>query len=153
MVHVGHADEAPTPQARLATRMVAAAQLADDGRVADVELVAVLEHLYVSQPEGIAAFHAKLKHEPIGQVHQIFVQDGMSAENRRLAVVDAVDVRARVVHAVGTFPFRSAARAQVPVARRGQGLSQALVLWVESLIGQPEAVHRISRIGGRSRDS
>src|SRR5674536_366196 len=69
----------------------------------------------------------------------------MAAEDRRLPVVYAVDVRARVVEIVVVLPLGGASGAHVAVAGRGQRLAQPLFGRVEALVGERETVHQASR--------
>ena len=140
MVHVGHAHEPPAPQRRLPPGPVAEAQCTHDHRVPDVELVPVLEQLHLPETHRVLTVDAQLQHEPVGEVHQVLVQHRPPPEDRRLAVVDAVGVGARIVDGVCVLPFCGAARAEIPVARRGQSLAQALLDGLESLVGQREPV-------------
>jgi hypothetical protein len=117
VVHVGHAHEPAAAQRRLTSGAVAEAQLADDHRGADVELVAIIEQLHITEPERVPALDAQLEHQPVRQVHQVLVEHGTTAEDRRLAVVDTMRIRAWVVHAVVVLPLRGAPRAQETVAR------------------------------------
>src|SRR6266568_1632506 len=126
---VGHAHEPAAAERRLTAGAVAEAQLADHRRGTDLELVPVAEQLDVGEPDRILALDAQLEH-------------GHAAEDRRLAVVAAVHVRARVVHAVGVLPLRRAARAKIAVAGRGQRLAKPLLGRIEPLVGEREAVHR-----------
>src|SRR6266566_1564537 len=139
---VGHAHEPAAAERRLTAGAVAEAQLADHRRGTDLELVPVAEQLDVGEPDRILALDAQLEHQPVGQVDEILVEHGHAAEDRCLAVVAAVHVRARVVHAVGVLPPRRAARAQVAVARRGQRLAKPLLGRIEPLVDEREAVHR-----------
>src|ERR1022692_268027 len=141
-MEVRHAHEPPAAQRRLTAGRVAEAQLADHRRAADIELMPVAEQLDVGEPDRILALDAQLKHQPVGQVDEILVEHGHAAEDRRLAVVNAVPVRAGVMHAVGVLPLRRAARAQVTVARRGQRLAKPLLGRIETLVDEREAVHR-----------
>src|SRR5260370_32646095 len=141
-MEVGHAHEPTAAQRRLTAGRVAEAQLADHGRGADLELVPVVEQLDIGETDGILALDAELEHQPVGQVDEILVEHRHAAEDRRLAVVSAVHVRARVMQAVGVLPLRRAARAQVAVARRGQRLAKPLLGRIETLVDEREAVHR-----------
>src|SRR4029077_5213821 len=57
---------------------------------------------------------------------------------------DAVGIRPWIVHAIAVLPLGRAARAETPVARRGQHLAQSLRARVESLIGERKLLHRES---------
>src|ERR1019366_9045836 len=142
LMDVGHAHEPPAAQRRHPAGAVAETQLADHRRGADLKLMPVAEQLDVGEPDRILTLDTQLEHQPVGQIDEILVEHRHATENRRLAVVNAVPVRARVVHAVGVLPLRRAARAQVAVARRGQRLPKPLPGRIETLVGEREAVHR-----------
>jgi hypothetical protein len=62
VVHVGHAHKPSAAQPRLTAGAVAEAQLANDHRIADVELVAIVEQLRIAEPESVPALDAQLEH-------------------------------------------------------------------------------------------
>ncbi len=109
LVGVRHAHEAPAAQGRLAPAAVAEAQRPADHGDADVVLVAVLEQLDVADADRVLALDAQLQHEPVGKVDEVLVEDRPAAHDRRLAVVEPVGVRARVVDVVGVLPLRRSA--------------------------------------------
>src|SRR5262245_3682760 len=122
--------------------MIAAAHLPHDDCVTDVELVAIFDELDIGEPKCFIVVDSKREYQPIRQVHEVLVQDRATSENRRFTVVDAVDVRPRVVHSVRAFPFRGSTRAQVAVSGRSQRFTQPLLVWVESVVRHRIAVHR-----------
>ena len=155
---VGHADEATTAQARLPPGPVPEAHRPGEERVANVVLVAVLEQLDVAQADRVIALDPQLEHEPVGQVDEILVEHGTPAHHRRLSVVAAVRVRPRVMGAARVLPLGRAARAEVAVAGRGQGLAQALLVGLEVVVGEDRLVgaleaHRASASRNRSTSS
>src|SRR5664279_2050081 len=105
----------------------------------------VREHLHVVESNRVVAFNAQLEHYPVREVDQVLVDHRMAAEDRRLPVVYAVDVRARVVEIVVVLPLGGASGAHVAVAGRGQRLAQPLFGRVEALVGERETVHQASR--------
>jgi hypothetical protein len=141
---IGHAHEATATQRRLPPDAVTEVQRSADDRMADVDLVPVVDQLDVLQADGVLALDPQLEHQPVRQVDQILVEHGEAAEDGRLAVVDAVRVGARVVDPVGVLPLGCAPGAQVAVARRGQRLAQALLVGVEACVGHHELVHGTS---------
>ena len=143
LVGVGHAREAPAAQRRLAPAAVAEAQLADDHRGPDVVFVAVFQELDVAEADRVLVVDLELQHEPVGEVHEVLVEDRPPAHDRRLTVVEAVRVRAGVVDVVGVLPLSRAARAEVAVARRGQRLAQPLLGRVEPVEHQRLLVHAV----------
>ena len=138
MMNVGHAHEPSAAQRRLTAAAIPEAQLSDHRRVADIELVAIGEQVDIGEPDRLLALDPQLEDQPVGQVHQILVEHRQSPENRRLAVVNPVPVRARVVHAVGILPLRGPTRTHVAVARRGQRLPKPLRRRLEPFIRQRE---------------
>src|SRR6185437_4017963 len=144
VVNVGHADEPAAFERGLPAAAVTETQLADESRVPDVEVMPVADQFDAGKPDHILAFDTQLEDQPVRQVDQVFVEYGLAAEDRGLAVVSAVRIRARIVHAVGVFPLRRATCTQVAVARGGQGLPQPLDLGIETVIGEQETVHGTS---------
>ena len=144
VVCVGHADEPAALQCRLPAAAIAEAKVADDGRVPDVELVAVVEQLDVGEPDRVLALDAQLEDQPVRQVDEILVEHGQAAEDRRLAVVASVYVGAGIVHTVGVLPLRRTTCAQVAVARRGERFAKPLSPGIEAVIGERETVHGTS---------
>ncbi len=142
LVHAVHAHEAAAPQSGLPARSIPKAQLAHDQRVAEVVLVPVGEELDVAEPTGLLSLDAELEHEPIRKVDQILVGHRMNAHDGRPSVVDAVRVGARVVRLVRVLPLRAAPRAEVAVARRGQGFPQPFFGGIETVVDEQEVVHR-----------
>ena len=106
--------------------------------------MAVADQFETGEPDHVLAFDTQLEDQPVRQVDQVLVAYGLAAQDRRLAVVAAVRIRARIVHAVGFFPLRGPACAQVAVAGRGQRLPQPLVPGVEAVIAEQETVHDTS---------
>src|SRR3954451_15343752 len=104
VMDVRHADEAAAPQLGHTTAAIAKAQGPHGDRAPDVDLVAVRKQLDVVEPDGVFALDTELEYEPVGEVDKILVEDGQSAEHRRLAVVDTVYVGTRVVDVVGVLP-------------------------------------------------
>jgi len=143
---IGHADEPAAGQRRLPAGAVTKAEVPKDGRVPDVIFVAVGKQLDVIDRHRFLAFDAQLEDQPVRQVDEILVQDRQAAHHRGLAVVAAVRVGARVVHAVGVCPLGRAARAQVPVASGGQRLPKSLCGWVETIINEQETIHKASAL-------
>ena len=150
LVHAVHAHEAAAPQSGLPARSIPKAQLAHDQRVAEVVLVPVGEELDVAEPTGLLSLDAELEHEPIRKVDQILVGHRMNAHDGRPSVVDAVRVGARVVRLVRVLPLRAAPRAEVAVARRGQGFPQPFFGGIETVVDEQEVVHKIARRAPRS---
>ena len=143
MMNVGHAHEPSAAQRRLAAAAIPESQLSDHRRVANIELVAIGEQVDIGEPDRLLALDPQLEDQPVGQVHQILVEHRQSPENRRLAVVNPVPVRARVVHAVGILPLRGPTSTHVAVARRGQRLPKPLRRRLEPFIRQRERHHRL----------
>jgi hypothetical protein len=106
--------------------------------------VAVVEQLDVGQPDRVFALDAQLEHQPVGKIDEILVEHGQAAQDRRLPVIDAVRVRAGVMHPVGVLPLGGATSTQISVAGGGQRLAKAFLIWIEPFVGQRESVHRIS---------
>src|ERR1700744_6480441 len=100
--------------------------MANESRVPDVELVTVADQFDAGEPDHILAFDTQLKNQPVRQVDQVLVEYGHAVEDRRLAVITAVRIRARIMDATGRLPRRRAARAQVAVAPGGQRLPHPL---------------------------
>ena len=141
VVRVGHADEPAAVERRLPAAEITETNVADDSRVPDVEFVAVTEQIDIGEPDRVPALDAQLEDQPVRHVNKILVEHGHAAQDRRLAVVTAVYVGAGIMHAVGVFPLRRAARAQVAVARRGQRFAKPLRLRLKAVIGEQETVH------------
>ncbi len=140
-VRVGHADEPLARQRRLPAGGVAEAHDAPDGRAPDVQLVPVGEHPNPVQPEGLAVLDLELEDEPVGQVHQVLVEDRPAAQDGRLPVVATVGVGGGVVDAIDVRPLRRPTGAEVAVAGGGEGLAQSLLGRLEGLVDERPALH------------
>ncbi len=150
LVHVGHAHEAAALEHRLPIRPVDEAHPPEHRGRADVVRVAVLEHVDALQADRVLALDAQLEDEPVREVDEILVEDGAPAHDRRLAVVAAVAVGARVVLLVGVLPLGGAAGAEVAVAGRGQRLAQALGAGLVCVVGEHRLLaHRAGLSGNR----
>ena len=68
VVSVRHADKPAALQCRLPAAAIAEAEVADDGRVPDVELVAVAEQLDVGEPDRVLALDAQLRTSQFGKL-------------------------------------------------------------------------------------
>ena len=151
VVGVGHADEPAAVKRRLAAAAVAEPHMAHDGRVADVELVPVVEELDIREPDRVLPLDAELQHQPVRHVDKIFIQNGQAAHDGRLSVVPPVHIGSRIVHAVcdlplrrGDLPLRRTPGAQVAVAGGGQRLAKPLRSGIETLVAEQVAVHGTS---------
>ena len=126
LVAVGHADESTAAQHGLAACPVAEPDASLHRRRLDVVAVPVAQQVNVVQPDRVPTLDSQLEHQPVGKIHQIFVEHRASAHDRGLAVVTAVGIGARIVRRAHVFPLGCATRAEVAVAGRGQCLAQAL---------------------------
>jgi hypothetical protein len=108
VVRVAHADEPAAVQRRLPAAEITETNVADDSRVPDVQFVAVTEQIHVGEPDRLPALDAQLEDQPVRHVNKILVEHGHAAQDRRLAVVTAVYVGTRIMHAVGVFPLLAA---------------------------------------------
>ena len=123
-------------------RSIAEAQLAGHHATADVERVAIGQHLYVGQPDRVLALDPQLEHRPVGQVDQVLIDHRDASEDRRLAVVDAMDIGPGVMRAIGVLPLGCPARAEVTVPGRGQNLAQTLRIGVIALVAERKRLYR-----------
>jgi hypothetical protein len=131
-------------RARRPTVEITETNVADDSRIPNVQFVAVTEQIHVGEPDRIPALDAQLEDQPVRHVNKILVEHGHAAQDRRLAVVTTVYVGAGIMHTVGFFPLRRAARAQVAVARRGQRFAKPLRLRLKAVIREQETIHGTS---------
>jgi hypothetical protein len=80
VVNVGHADEPAAGQCCLPAAAVTKAELADEGRVPDVELMAAAKHFDTAEPEHVPALDPQHEDQPVRHVHQVLVSTGRPAK-------------------------------------------------------------------------
>ena len=125
-VRVAHVHEPPLSQGGLPAGLVAEARAAGEHAGAQVEGVAVLEHLDAVQRQPRSVLDADAERKSVRGVDHALGLNAAVADRVRDAVEAAGDVRARVMDAVGIHLRERPARREAAVADRAQRLAEAL---------------------------
>jgi hypothetical protein len=131
---LGHAHKAAGLHGGLPARPVPNPQGALEHGLADVQLVAVREQLDIIVPDCLLTLDPHFEQEPVGEVHQVLVQDRYAGHDGGLPVEPAVGIGTQIVNVVGPGPREGPPRAEVAVADRGQRLAQFLLLELEDIV-------------------
>src|SRR5258707_1476279 len=97
-VYVGHADEAPACERRLAPPAIAETKPAYHRRGAEVHLVLIAQELDIRQAHRLLAANPELEHEPVGKIDEVLVAHWADAHDGRLPVVAAMCVGGRIMY-------------------------------------------------------
>jgi hypothetical protein len=139
--------EAPLGQLRGAAGVVAEACPADQHAASQVECLVVVEDLDVVDAEPRPIVDAEREHQPVRHVDQALVVDRLSVGHvAGPAVVDAGEVRARVVGAVRVRLRRCTSRRHIAVADRAQRFTLSFLGGVVAVVA-PRPFVGVSRSG------
>ena len=126
-MHPTHAHEPTAPQTGLAAGAIPKSQLTSDKRVSNVVGMPVGQELDRREADRILILDTELQGETSRKVDEVLVGHRTPAHDRRFSVIDAMRVRAGIVHVPGVLPLRGTPTAEVPITRRGERLTQPLV--------------------------
>lgn len=152
-VRVAHVHETPLGHLRVPPLGVAELQSADQHPAPQVEFLAVVEQIDSGETEPVATFDSERQWQPVGRVHEIFVDDGATGDVRRQPVVHAGDVGAGVVDLVGVRFGGGAPGGEISVAQGAQRLPELLLVGIEAFVGQRPGAHRPERRSRKMRTS
>ncbi len=150
-MRVGHADETALFHPRHSPGFVSYPQCSVQHRLAKVELLAVVEDLDALQVEPRVTTDPEVHCQPVGEVDDALVLDRTASEPRLAAVVQAGDVGAGIVDAVGNGLRRRTAGSEVAISQRAQCFPQPLASGIEPFVPQRPfvVVLRFDGRGGR----
>ena len=126
-MHPTHAHEPTAPQTGLPAGAIPKSQLTPDKRVSNVVAMPVGQELDIREADRILILDTELQGETPREVDKVLVGHGTPAHDRRFSVINAMRVRAGIVHVAGVLPLRGTPNAEVPIPRRGERLTQPLV--------------------------
>ncbi len=138
-VGLGHVDEPPLRHPGHPPGGVAGSHDPREHPAAEVQLLCVAEQLEAADVEPGAVADPEGQRQPVGHVDEILVVDRSPRDLGDQAVVAPRHVRAGVVDVVGPGLGRRPPRREIAVAEGAQGLSQALGVWIESVVAQRPA--------------
>jgi hypothetical protein len=141
-----HADEPTLGHVRAPAVGILPGQLSGECPPAHVQLRAVFAYLGPPGVEPFPAGRPEPQRQPVGDVDQILVLDRPSGDLGPGPVVQARDIGARVVDAVGVGLRQRPTGHEVAVSQRAQRLPQPLPGGVEAVVGQCPDTRRPLRV-------
>jgi hypothetical protein len=100
-MRVGHGDEPALGQPDHPPVRIADAEQARQHPAAQVQLLAVAEHLLPGQVQPHPALGPQCQRQPVGHVDQVLILDLATGDAADQTVVDTGDIGARVVDGIG----------------------------------------------------